>query len=68
MSIEVLKKELAGLADQDRSQIMAYLVSLQDSRNDSYLAGLARKIDTPADSSRWIGLDEFDRRLATKKA
>ena len=66
MSIEVLKQELAGLAAADRSQIMAYLLALQDGQDDAYRATLARKIDEK-DPKRWASIDELDRRLAAKK-
>ena len=66
MSIEVLKQELAGLAASDRSQIMAYLLALQDGQDDAYRATLARKIDDK-DPKRWVSIDELDRRLAAKK-
>ena len=63
----MLKQELAGLALIERSQIMAYLVSLQDGQDASYRAALAQKIDERPQSARWATLDDLDRRLATKK-
>lgn len=66
MSIEVLKQELAGLPLADRSQIMAFLLALQDSQDDTYRSTLARKIDDQ-NAARWISLDEFDRRLSPKQ-
>jgi hypothetical protein len=66
MSIEVLKQELAGLAAAERSQIMAFLLALQDGQNGAYRATLARKIDEK-DPNRWVSIDELDRRLAAKK-
>ncbi len=62
MSIEVLKQELAGLAEQERTQIMAFLLSLQDAQDSSYRAMLARKIDDN-DPSRWVTMEGLDRRL-----
>ena len=67
MSIDVLKQELAGLALSERSQIMAYLVSLQDSQDAAYRAVLAQKINASADAARWTTLEDLDRRLAAKK-
>ncbi len=66
MGIEVLKRELAGLAMAERSQIMAYLLALQDGQDDVCRATLARKIDEK-NPNRWVSIDELDRRLAAKK-
>ncbi len=66
MSIDVLKQELAGLAATERSQIMAYLLALQDGQSDAYRATLARKIDDK-DPRRWVSIEELDRRLANKQ-
>lgn len=63
MSIDVLKRELAGLAPGDRRQIMAYLVSLQHQAEADYRANMARKIDDQ-DPTHWVDLDVLDRRLA----
>jgi hypothetical protein len=65
MSIEVLKQELAGLAPKERSQIMAYLLSLEDEQNTVYRAALTEKIDDK-NPKRWMSLDELDRRLSQK--
>ena len=43
MSIEVLKRELAGLAETERTQILAYFLSLQDGQDEAYRTALARK-------------------------
>ncbi len=67
MSLEALKYELAGLPTPERSQIMAYLVSLQDRADAGYPATLARKVDEPCGSARWATLEDLDRRLSTKK-
>ena len=66
MSIDVLKQELASLAEGERSQMVAYLLSLQDEKDATYRAALARKIDD-RDPRRWIDLEELDRRLTKKK-
>jgi hypothetical protein len=65
MSIDVLKKELAGLGEGERSGILAFLVALQDEKNAGYRETLARKIDD-RDAQRWVTLEELDRRLAEK--
>ena len=61
MSIEVLKKELSALDVSSQRQLTAFLVSLQDSRDDAYHRKLAEKIDQPA--SEFATLEELDRRL-----
>ncbi len=66
MSIDVIKQELAGLPAAERSQIMAYLLALQDGQDDAYRSILARKIDEK-DPRRWVTLEELDRRLSTLK-
>ena len=63
MSIEALKQELAGLDDDKRHHIMAFLIAIEDKRNPEYMAALARKIDDN-DPSHWVTLEEFDRRLS----
>jgi hypothetical protein len=66
MSIEVLKQEFAGLDLAERSQIMAFLLALQDGQDDAYRAVLARRIDDKS-PDRWISLDDLDRRLTARK-
>jgi len=61
VSIEVLKKELSALDAGDQRKLTAFLVSLQDARDEAYGKRLAEKIDRPASS--FATLDEFDRRL-----
>lgn len=48
MSIEVLKQELSALDANEQRQLTAFLVSLRDSRDDSYRKKIAGKIDRPA--------------------
>ncbi len=61
MSIEVLKQELSALDANAQRQLTAFLVSLQDARDDAYSRKLAEKIDQPA--SEFATLEELDRRL-----
>lgn len=61
MSIEVLKQELSALDANTQRQLTAFLVSLQDSRDDAYRQKLAEKIDQPA--SEFATLEELDKRL-----
>jgi len=61
VSIEVLKQELSALDANVQRQLTAFLVSLQDSRDDGYRKKLAGKIDRPA--SEFATLEDLDRRL-----
>lgn len=61
MSIEVLKKELSALGVDDQRKLTAFLVSLQDARDEAYGKKLAEKIDKPA--SEYATLEDLDRRL-----
>ncbi len=66
MSIEILKQELAGLGTVERNQMVAFLLSLQDTQNDAYREKLGRGIDDK-DPAHWVTLDELDRRLRARK-
>ena len=57
----MLKRELSALNRDEQRQLTAFLVSLQDSRDDAYRKKLAEKIDKPA--SEFATLEELDRRL-----
>lgn len=61
MSIEVLKKELSALDADEQRHLTAFLVSLQDARDDAYRKKLAAKIDRPA--SEFATLEDLDHRL-----
>jgi hypothetical protein len=61
VSIEVLKRELSALDAREQRQLTAFLVSIQDERDDAYRKKLAGKIDKPA--SEFATLEELDRRL-----
>jgi len=61
VSIEVLKQELSALDPKAQRQVMAFLVSLQDARDEGYQQKLAEKISRPA--SEFATLEEMDRRL-----
>lgn len=61
MSIEALKQELRALDADKQRQMTAFLVSLQDARDDAYRKKLAEKIDRPA--SDFATLEDLDRRL-----
>lgn len=61
VSIESLRQELSALNADEQQQLTAFLVSVQDSRDDAYRRKLAEKTDKPA--SQFATLDELDRRL-----
>ncbi len=61
MSIEVLKQELSALDANEQRQLTAFLVSLQDARDNEYRQKLGDKIDRPA--SEFATLEDLDRRL-----
>ena len=63
MSIEAIKQVLEGLDDENRHQIMAFLIAIEDRRNPEYMAALARKIDDN-DPSHWATMEEFDKRFS----
>ncbi len=57
----MLKQELSALHANEQRQLTAFLVSLQDTRDDDYRKKLAGKIDRPA--SEFATLEDVDRRL-----
>jgi hypothetical protein len=61
VSIEVLKQELSALDPNTRRRMTAYLVSLQDAREDACRRKLAEKINRPA--SEFATLEELHRCL-----
>ena len=63
MSIDAIKQELAGLDDDKRHHIMAFLIAIEDRKNPEYMAAMARKMDDK-DPSHWLTLEEFEKRLS----
>ena len=61
MSLEALKQELSALKPDEQRQVVAFLVSLQDGRDEAYRRKLSEKIDKPA--SGFATLREVDERL-----
>jgi hypothetical protein len=61
MSIEALKQELLALTAAEQRQMTAFLVSLEDARDEGYRKRLAKKIDQPA--SDFATLEDLDHRL-----
>jgi hypothetical protein len=66
MSIDAIKQELAGLDDDKRHHIMAFLIAIDDRKNPEYMAALARKIDDN-DPSHWVTFEEFEKKLSLGK-
>ena len=66
MSIDAIKQELAGLDDEKRHHIMAFLIAIEDRKNPEYMAAMARKIDDN-DPSHWLTLEEFEKELSLSK-
>ena len=56
-----MKQELSALDANAQRQLTAFLVSLQDSRDNVYRKKIAEKIDRPA--SEFATLEDLDRRL-----
>jgi hypothetical protein len=63
MSIDAIKQELAGMDDEKRHHIMAFLIAIEDRKDPEYAAKMARKIDDN-DPSHWVTLEEFEKRFS----
>jgi hypothetical protein len=61
VSINALKQKLAALNANEQHQLVAFLVSLQEARDDAYHKKLAEKIDRPA--SAFATSEDLDSRL-----
>ena len=62
MSFEALQKEVATWPDVQLRQFQAYLVSLRHQRDEETMSKLSAKLDD-RDSSRWISLEDAEKRL-----
>ena len=62
MSVEEMKQELATWDPALRNEILAFLVSLNDRDNPERLAKISRILDD-RDPSRWLTLEEVEKRL-----
>jgi hypothetical protein len=62
MSFEALQKEVATWPDAQLRQFQAYLVSLRHQRDEETMSKLSAKLDD-RDSSRWISLEDAEKRL-----
>jgi hypothetical protein len=61
VTIEALKQNLLAFNAAQQRQLIAFLVSLYDMRDDAYRKKVAEKIDQPA--SGFATLEDLDRRL-----
>jgi hypothetical protein len=61
MSFKELKQQAAKLPTKRRRELIAYLVSLQTAKDESFEQELAAKI-VDKDSSHWVELDELKKR------
>ena len=62
MSIDVLQSEVSSLTSEQRRQLMAFMVMLEDRSRIDYAASLARKIDDTA-PGRWLTPEQCEREL-----
>jgi hypothetical protein len=62
MSFEALKEQVDRLPDSERRRLMAYLVSVEHSKNAEHARRMKEKIES-SDPTRWLTLDELDKRL-----
>jgi hypothetical protein len=62
MSFETLKEQVDSLADSERRRLMAYLVSVEHSKNAEHAERMEKKIKSN-DPARWLTLEEVEKRL-----
>ena len=62
MSFETLKEQVDALTDAERRRLMAHLVSVEQSKNADHARRMAEKINCK-DPSRWLTLEEVEKRL-----
>ena len=62
MSIETLKREIAGLDDRSRRELFSFLVALREEQWARHMRKTSAVLDDP-DPSRWLTLDEVRTRL-----
>lgn len=62
MSFEAIQKEVAQWPDAQVRQFQAYLVTLRHQRDSKAMDELSAKLDD-TDPSRWVSLEEAEKRL-----
>jgi len=65
MSLEAVQQEITTWDETALRRLIAYAVVLQDRKSGQTAASAARKLDDP-DPSRWVSLEELDRRLGLR--
>lgn len=67
MSFEALTREVAAWPDERIRRVQAFLVTLRHQREQGTLENFAAKLDDP-DPSRWISLEDAEKRLGLAEA
>jgi hypothetical protein len=62
MSLAEVKDEVASMSDSEQRELVAYIVSLRDSRNTDLKRRLAEQIDD-RNPDRWLTLEQLTERL-----
>ena len=62
MSVEELKKELAGLSAAEQTEVAAFLFHLRHAANADYQATIQQRMNDK-DPAHWLSPDKFERRL-----
>ena len=62
MNFAELQKSVSSLNLQDRRKLVAYLVSLEDSRDQQYKETLSRKIDDD-NPDKWLSIEALNAKL-----
>ncbi len=62
MSLEILKREAAALAEPERRELFLFLANMRDKKWSDEIRQAARCLDDP-DPNQWLTLDEVCKRL-----
>ena len=65
MSIETIQQEITTWDDAALRRLIAYAVVLQDRKSGQTASSFVPKLDDP-DGTRWVSLEELDRRLGIR--
>ena len=65
MSLEAIQQEITTWDEAALRRLIAYAVVLQDRKSGYSAATFARRLNDP-DPSRWVSLEELDRRLGIR--
>lgn len=61
MNFEMLKEQVDSLADGERRRLMAYLVTVEHSKNAGHAERMRKKIECN-DPARWLTLEDIEKR------